>query len=465
MSSKKSNFKCNSLKLSKYMLHALQNSGFNNLVYYNNRNAEGNALPSPFLPQVDLSVIEISEDNKIIGACNILYDRNHPQGYEVKLDRETITANNQISFNIWREDRWTNPALWNTPPAPLDVITNPPNAKFSFMLPYPASCLKTMVAFIFMTLVDEGKLTLNTVITYQENGCEPPPSGISKSNILSVWLNQMITISENFATSVLLQYLYLTNELKNSQDKFNNIGLNALKFGPALSPACGKGWEDGFFAMGSIDTSKLLSIIFGVCGKLWTTFDGKKIYADKILSKKSQKFLQDLLYNYAFAEVLNPVGLCGSPYKIQGFKTTIPPQFIGPNNHLVVPLPEDDFVLDFGYDMSPCLKMANTKFGHKTGLTQFAGGDHGYVTSIKPCNKKYIITLHTSAGSKFADPELASAKPDACTQYTICYSNAFPRIANYINKLLFNNCDNKCHNCDNKCHNSNYFSKIFKFDK
>ena len=59
--------------------------------------------------------------------------------------------------------------------------------------------------------------------------------------------------------------------------------------------------------------------------------------------------------------------------------------------------------------------------------------------SVK-CNKKYIITLHTSAGKYFADPELANAKPNACDKYNICYSNAFPKIANYINKLLFISC-------------------------
>ena len=442
--SQKHNFKSNSLKLSKYMLNGLLNSGFNNLVYYNNRDSDGTALPSPFLVQVDLSVIEISKKNKIIGACNILYDRDNPEGYEVKLDRKTITANDQISFNIWREDRWKDPVLWNKPPAPIDVITDPPNPKLRFMLPFPASCLKTMVAFTCMTLVDEGKLTLYSIITYQEKDCEPAPAGVPKSNYLGVWLNQMITISENFSASVLLQYLYLANELEKSQDKFNNIGLNALKFGPPLIPECGKNWYDGFFAMGANDTSKLLLIIFGVCGKLWTTLDGKQIYANEILSKKSQKFLQNLLYNYAFAEVLNPVGLCGSPYKIQGFQTKVPPQFIGSNNHLVVYLPEDDFTLDFGYDMSSCLKEANTQFAHKTGLTEFAGGDHGYVRTIKHCNKKYIITLHTSAGSKFADPELANAKPDACTEYGICYSNAFSKIADNINKLLFNNSKCSC---------------------
>ena len=150
MPKSKHSFKSNSLKLSKYMLNGLLNSGFNNLVYYNNRNSDGTALPSPFLPQVDLSVIEISKNNKIISACNILYDRDHPGGYEVELDRKTITANDQISFNIWREKRWTDPLLWNEPPAPIDVISNPPNPKFSFMLPYPASCLKTMIAYIYI---------------------------------------------------------------------------------------------------------------------------------------------------------------------------------------------------------------------------------------------------------------------------------------------------------------------------
>lgn len=448
-------FKQKSSELAVYMLDGLKKSGFDKLVYYNNRGPNGDALPSPYLPQVDLSVIELSNDDRIISACNILYDRDHPDGYLVDLDRKTITSNHQISFSVWRESRWLNQELWIKPPAAEDIITNPKNAKFNYMLPYPASCLKTITAFIFMTLVDEGKLTLDSVITYQEEGCVSPPEGNPTSNTLRVWLEQLITVSYNFANVVLLQYLYLNNELERSQNKLNKIGLNALKFGPAANPACGRNWYDGYFAMGSLDTSKLLLIIFGAPGKLWSISCGKFIYADEVLSKKSQHFLQGLLFNEAYAEVLNPVGLCTSPYKIQGFKTNVPSQFIGPNNTLVVPVIDDNFDLDFGYDMTTCLAAANTKFAHKTGLTEFSGCDHGYVTTIDGDNKKFIITLHTSAGSKFGDPDLASAKPSACDQFGVCYSNAFPFIANYINKLLLNKCNYKCGCGSRNVHNYN----------
>ena len=429
-------FKRRSRCLSKALTKALLRSGFADLIYYETRDPEGRALPSPFLPQVDLAVIVLSEKNKILSASNILYDRDHPEGYDVCLDRQNLTANDTVRFSVWRQDRWVDPTIWNEPVPDKDLLTNPPKPKTSFMQSYPASCFKTQLTFYMLKLVDQGILSLDTVLTYDKKDCFPPiPPGTSETETLAYWMTTNMTISYNFASTVLLQWLYKNNMLQAANDYFQSIGLQTLNLQP-LNVNCGLDWYNGKMGTGALDICKLLLIIYGVPGTLWE-HEGKMIVADDQLSTTSRQFMQDLLKNQAFAEVLNPVGVCGSPYHKQGFHTIVPPEWIDPDTgSLTVPIPDDGFVLNFGYDMRPCLANATLVFSHKTGLTDYAGCDHGYVNTLQGTGKKIIVALHTSAGSLFQDPDLADQTPNACLNLNLCYSNAFPNIAKAVQKFL-----------------------------
>lgn len=431
------NFYENSKCLSKFLMKTLQNSGFDKLIYYKNRDENNNALPSPFLPQVDISVIIISPNKCIKAAANILYDRDNPNGFSVCLSREKLTANNNVKFFVWREDRWLNSEIWNSPIPKKDVLTNPLNPKLQFMLPYPGSCLKTLIAFYFMKLIEQNKIKLSDIITYDTNDCPSPPipSETPLSASLNEWLTQMITVSYNFAAIVLLQYLFKFDYLEKANNYFKSIGLDTLYLEPSL-PNCGRFWYDGKMGLGSLDICKLLMIVFGVKGALWKV-NSKFIYSKKELSVISQEYLQNLLANDAFAECLNPVAVCGSKYHQQGLPTTVPKQFIDKKTgSLSVPILDEGYTLNYDYDMYPCLQNASLKFYHKIGLTDYTASDHGYIKKIDSNGNHIIIALNTSAGILFQDYELRDQYPNACENLNLCFSNAFSKIAQSIIQFL-----------------------------
>lgn len=410
---------------------ALLSSGFSNLVYYPLRNPPlCLAEPSPFLPQIDLAVILLSPSNEILGAADVLWDRDVPDTYAVCLDRATLTANRDVRFFVWREARWVDPELWNAPVPPEDVLTHPLDPQLSFMLPFPSGCCKTALAVAMMRLVDANVLQLTTVLTYDDAHCPPPPTNSTAAWSLAYLLTEMVERSSSFAGQVLLQWLFKNDYLASTNQWFRELGLQTIVLQP-LDPACGLGEEEGKMTAGALDVCKLLMVIFGVRGTLWND-----IRADDVLSPSSQAFLQQRLQNQAYAEALNPLAVCGSPYHEQGFPTTVPDQYINQLGYLVVYSPLDDCSFNFGYDMRPCLQEATMAFAHKTGLAEFSGCDHGVVRRLDEQGNRLVVALHTSAGCLFQSPDLAAEQPTACATLQLCYANAFSKVAQALEVLV-----------------------------
>lgn len=423
-----------SAHLTRLCQHAILHSGLNDLVYYPSREPpDCLAKRSPFSPQVDLSAILISPCREILGVADVLYDRDHSDTLPVVVKRETITANDQIEFYAWSEDRWLNPALWNAPVPPGDVLTHPVNPRAKFMLPYPANCMKTLVAFSMMRLVDSDIVSLESIITYDTTEC-PVKNNIPISLPLGYLLTQMISIDSNFAAEVLLQWLFKNDQLDGANAFFQQLGLQTLTLQP-LHKSCGRGWYEGKITVGSLDLAKLLMIIFGVRGNLWWINAETPVVADAVLSPSSQEYLQQLMGQQAYAQALNPLAVCGAPFQEQGFRTTVLPRYINRFGYLAVYSPLDDDSANFGYDMRPCLEHATSAFAHKTGLGGFSGADHGWLERLDGSGNRLIVSLHTSAGTLFQSPELADQRPDACYTLRICYANAFAKIAQVLEPL------------------------------
>ena len=94
---------------------------------------------------------------------------------------------------------WTNnPPLTDAD----DIVPGRTNAPYQFMAPYPASLFKIMVAFHVMRMIDSGKISLDTEYVYEIAGAKPEPRKIRD------WLEPMITVSDNYATSALLKMLH-----------------------------------------------------------------------------------------------------------------------------------------------------------------------------------------------------------------------------------------------------------------
>jgi hypothetical protein len=393
----------------------------------------------------------MSGNGSIAGVANVLYDRDSPKGYRVSVDPKTLETQG-VEFSRWRLERWDGQAAWEAGPAATDVTVPVGNPDKRYMAAYPASVLKVMVAHSIYRLVDSNRLTLTTPVRYHEEvvdgvtqtcgygpsnptGAVPAPVAEGATDTVSGWLDQMITVSDNFATCALLQEINDLGALEESNRHFADIGLPSLRMQPS-QPLVGNGWSSGTMSMGALDTAKLMLIASGAPGTLWTTPNGKPVTAD-VLSARSRQAYQADLAEQSFNEVLNPVNLCGSSDAVQGIPSTVPQRWVDPATGNVVTY-DGDLAIDFGYDTRPCDAAAQVTFAHKTGLTYNAGGDTGIVRSLPgKGNRFYVVAALTSVGNRFGDPDWARSKPNACEGSPfVCYPRAFGRLGSSVDTLV-----------------------------
>jgi hypothetical protein len=437
-----------SSRLSQGLARAVAGAGFDRLVDFDDPAGNGKAKPAAFLPNVDTAVIELSASGKVVGVANVLYDRDSPNGYQVRVDPASL-ATTGVQLSRWRLNRWDDPAAWAAGPDPADVLVQPTEVDKSYMVAYPASVLKVMVGYSVLRLVDAGALALDTPVTYEERGgrtcaygpsnptgVEPPPVADGATDTVAGWLDQMITVSDNFATCVLLQEIYDQGALDAANRHFAQIGLTSFRMQPS-QPDVGNGWSSGTMTMGALDTTKLLLLVAGAPGRLWTAPDGSAVTADRGLSAGSRAaFLADLA-EQSFNEVLNPVNLCGSTDAVQGIPSSVPQRWVDPVTGNVVTY-DGDLVIDFGYDTRPCDAAAQVSFAHKTGLTSNAGGDAGIVRALPGQDGRwYLVASLTNVGYRFGDADWAKSKPNACEGAPyVCYPRAFGRLGAAVDSLV-----------------------------
>jgi len=427
-----------SARLSTALATGVTHAGFDDLVDFSNI-IDGVAQPAAYLPNVDVALIELNAKGAVVGAANVLYDRDHPNGYIVQIPRSSLLPTG-VTFARWRTSRWDDQALWDAGPAPEDVVHAPPGAVESYMIAYPASVLKDMVAFTILRMVDDGTLALSTPVTFHNvrgdtcgaapsnpTGVRPAPKADGATDTVAGWMDQMITVSDNFATCVLLQAIYDRGRLEEANAYFGAIGLPTLRMWPS-QPWVGSGWSSGTMVMGAFDTAKLSLIASGAPGTLWTTPGGRKVTASE-LSASSRAYWRELHGQQSFNEVLNPVNLCGSTDAVQGIPSTVSERWMDPATGHVVTY-DGDLVIDFGYDVRPCTAAAEVTFGHKTGLTYNAGGDAGIVQALPGQDGRwYIVATLTNVGNRFGDADHATSSPDACVGAPyVCYPRAFGRL-------------------------------------
>ena len=437
-----------SARLSTGIAAALASAGFGALVDYDNPGGNGKAKPAAFLPNADVAVIELTATGRIAGVANVLYDRESPKGFRVTVNPTTLSTSG-VQLSRWRQDRFDDQRLWTAGPAAADVLVAAGPAAKKYMTAYPASVLKVLVAYSTLRLVDSGLLSLGSQVRFHDvdgrscgaapsnpTGAVPAPVADGLTDSVAGWLDQMITVSDNFATCALLQRIYDLDQLDAANAHFAAIGLPTLRMYP-LQPDVGSGWLSGTMTMGALDTAKLLLLVNGTPGRLWTSPDGAAVTADSGLSASSRTvFLADLA-EQSFNEVLNPVNLCGSSDAVQGIPSTVPQRWVDPTTGNVVTY-DGDLGIDFGYDTRPCQAAAQVDFAHKTGLTYNAGGDAGIVRALPGQDGRwYIVASLTSVGYRFGDADWAKSKPNACegSPY-VCYPRAFGRLGGAVDALV-----------------------------
>ncbi len=421
-----------SARLAEGLAAAVRDAGFDQLVDFADV-VDGMAQPAAALPNVDVAVIELDTNGHVVGAADVLYDRDSPDGYVVELDRRTLQPQD-VLFTQWRGERWDDQALWDAGPRPSDVLAGPADATKEFMVPYPASVLKVMVAFGVLRLVDQGTLRLDQPVSYHwvdGRACAyEPADGVTDT--LDSWLEKMTTESDNVSTCVLLQLLHDTGGIEATNAELARLGLTTLRMEPS-DPATGNGWSSGRMSMGAMDTARLVLLVAGTRHELWRAPDGSRVTADSVLSRASQDYYRSHLLDQSFHEVLSTGNLCGSPDSAPGIPALVPERWIDPETGSVV---ADG--IDFGYDARPCNATAEVTFAHKTGLVSFSGNDTGIVRALPGQDGRwYVVAVHSNAGYRFGDTDQATSDPDACNGSPyVCYPRAFARLGAAVDDLV-----------------------------
>jgi beta-lactamase class A len=399
-------------------------------------------LPAPPIaepPNVNVAVIQLDAEGRMVDRAYVILSRDYPDGLIVPLDKDAGASS--VRFLCWdiersdggtfsRDDghRLTTKGWTNNPPltAADDIVPCRTNAPYQFMAPYPASLFKSMVAFHVMRMVDAGKLTLDTEYIYDVNGANPEPRKIRD------WLDPMITVSDNHATSALLKMLHDKGEIEPLNREFRELNLGTLQIN-GTSPADGRTWSPGQIHMTAFDTARLFWIIDGGPGELWLGADGQPVTA-KLLSDSSRAFLKKLLSEQAFNDALTTANFPDATNVRPGIPSRVAKRWINPTNGHVVVDGED-----FGVDIRAANAKAEVNFAHKTGLTFNYGSDAGIVTSLpgRPF-RHYIIAFVGNLGYRYADEVFASRTnfPAFDQAGAIAYTQRIPALGRAMDEAV-----------------------------
>jgi len=436
-----------SANLGQTVLDAVRSAGFKDML---DGDPAANAT-APWYPQIanepqlDITILDLNAANGVRAAANVLLSRDHPNGVLVPVGSNL--SSKEIRYKRWSQARWdgTGGVSWSDPYAPgTDVVPGREGASYEFMLPYPASVLKVMVAHGIMRQVDAGTISLDDSFSYPGGGgglC-----GGASTRTVNQWMQNMITVSDNKSTCAMILRLHQLNEIGALNQHFIDIGLPSLQLN-GTSSVNGAGWSPGQISMGSLDTAKLMWLTDGGPGVLWRTAGGDPV-TNTVLSATSRAFLKDIYARQGFNEVLSTTNWCGKTlgsnftdptglYPAAGIPSPAPAEFILPDGTV------EAGGIPYGQPVGPCNDAAEVLFSHKTGLTYNFGADAGYAHELDgQRNRDYVISVITNLGNRYADPIMNTALTDPAgpfgcwTDSDICYSEAFAKFGKSIDDAL-----------------------------
>jgi hypothetical protein len=394
-----------STKLAAELLQAVRQQNFRNVI---DKNTSGLARQ---VPNVDVTVIELATDGRALSTADALLSPRYPDGIVVPLDKNLAT--DKVRWRYWNDAEWDGHHGQGT----RDVLSGRQSAPIDYMSPYPASILKLMVGFGILKLVDRGQLSLEQNYSYRpdqpDNFC-----GGSVTRKVRQFFDDMITVSSDASTCALIQVLRDHGGIDALNNQFSALGMPTLKL------------VGGFTGsnMGALDTAKLLLIIAGGPGTLWTAPAGKAVTAAE-LSPASRKFFLSELGDQGLNQVLSTTNWCGRDYPAPGIPQVTPKRWINSSNGTVTA--DGRF---YGRDVRPCNEKAEVTYAHKTGLVVRAGGDAGIVHSLpgKP-GRNYIIVVQSHLGTRYTDQHRPA---DPSGVYPVAYSQKFGQLGLAVDRIV-----------------------------
>ena len=425
------------------VLRAVRDARFDRVLDFGpaNEDATEPGLPKTIahVPNIDVAVIQLDAQGKVVSCANVLLSRDYPEGLIVPIGLNQGAAS--VRYRRWDIERWNGSVFkpgestpvtmkgWTNHP-PLtdddDIVPGRKNASVQFMAPYPASLFKLLVAFHVMRMVDSGPLTLDTPYTLSVLNKK------DETRPVRAWLDPMITESDNRATQALLQLLHRHSRIETMNREFRELGLETLQINGTRAED-GRNWQTDRIHMTAFDTARLLLLIEGPPSELWRAPGGRAVTAG-FLSESSRAFLKKLLAEQGLNEALSTANLAGVRHVRPGIPSQISARWINLTNGVVVV----DGV-NFGVDVRASNLLAEVSFAHKTGLTYNYASDAGIVTSLpgKPF-RRYIIAFLSNLGYRFVDEAFAdrSRGPYLDPVSPISYTQRIPALAKAIDDVI-----------------------------
>ena len=370
-------------------------------------------------PNLDAAIIELSGDGRASAVAEVLLSPQYPHGKVVPVDQNLST--DQVRWRRWDDAEWDA----NHGRGTVDAVPGLQNAPIDFMSPYPASVLKLMVGFDILQLVDRGVIALDGDYRYDPTGAPNDYCGGIVTKPIRQFFDEMITVSKNESTCALIKLLHDHDAMDPLNQEFWDLGLPMLQL-VGTRTVDGGHWADS--QMSALDTAKLLMIINGGRGALWTAPDGTAV-TGALLSDASRRFFLQELAEQGLNQVLSTTNWCGRSYPAPGIPQLTSDRWIDPADGTMT---VDGRV--YGQDVRPCQATAEVTYLHKTGLTDTSGNDAGIVRSLpgKPW-RHYIVVVHANLGDRYVDANRPADPPGV---YPVAYTERYGRLGRAIDQLV-----------------------------
>jgi Beta-lactamase enzyme family len=320
----------------------------------------------------------------------VLMSPQYPHGVVVPVDADLHTTG--VRWRQWDDAGWYTNHAQGT----IDVVPGREDAPLDFMLPYPASTLKLMVNFGVLRLVDAGVIGLDDVYQYQPATISSLCGGAS-SNTIRNYIDASLTQSSNNASCALIKMMWDHNAIDGLNQEFQDLGLETLHL-VGTNPVNGGHWANDI-TMSSLDTAKLLTVVNGGAGTLWTAPNGQPVTKD-VLSDASRALMLSELGQQGWNWMLSTTNYCGRAYPAPGIPQVVADRWVAADGTVTVAGSK------FGQDVRPCNQSAQVSFAHKPGWVNNSGADAGIVTSLPGAARRhYIVSVFSNLGDQYQDPQ------------------------------------------------------------
>ncbi|MFT7840961.1 serine hydrolase [Saccharothrix sp. BKS2] len=376
------------------------------------------ARPLHQTPNLDIAVIRLDPFGRPTAVADVLLSPQYPRGVSVPVHRGRL-ATDQVRYRWWDDTEWDVNGGRGT----RDVLPGREDAPIDFSSPYPASVLKLMVGFGVLRLADAGRVDLDGTYAYEPT--EPNAAcGGAQGKPVRQFFDEMITRSQNESTCALIKLVHDLGAWDEVNRTFAELGMPTLMV-TGTNPATGGRWIGS--NMSALDTAKLLLLVNGGHGTLWTTDAGRAITRDE-LSASSRAFFRRTLGDQGHNEMLSTTNWCGRAYPVQGIPQVTPPRWVQPDGTVRV----GDAVYD--RDVRPCDEAAEVTYAHKNGWVDTTGSDAGIVKSLPgEVRRDYVVVVFSNLGTDYVDAHRPADPPGV---FPVLYTEKYAKLGRAVDRIM-----------------------------